>query len=181
MKICPCVYFHHQVTRVSLAFRACLCAKNEAPERGRSGNMKSKRATVGPIIYHVKIWFTNKESIHGTFTYYMYSILRQTVTHWDSQWHSQGWHLAWLFRRLKTVWLTPVVASHSAWYWQTYQASVPCWWTISSCGMFLAAAVRLPNREDPRNKFDMGAPNWHLKHAETVLWKQAWAVLIQER
>lgn len=37
--------FSSPVTRVSLAFRACLCTKNEAPERGRSGNMKSKRGT----------------------------------------------------------------------------------------------------------------------------------------
>ena len=39
--------FSSPVTRVSLGFRACLCTKNEAPERGRSGNVKSKRATVG--------------------------------------------------------------------------------------------------------------------------------------
>ena len=39
---------------------------------------------------------------------------------------------------------------------------------MSSCGMFLASAVRLPNREDPGNEFDMG-PNWHLKHAEALM------------
>ena len=40
---------HSCVTRVSLAFRACLGTKNEAPERGRPGDMESirKRATVG--------------------------------------------------------------------------------------------------------------------------------------
>ena len=39
--------------------------------------------------------------------------------------------------------------------------------------MFLAAAVLLPNREDPGNEFDMGGgeggANWHLKHAETLM------------
>ena len=35
------------VTRVSLAFRTCLCTKNEAPERGRPGDMKGKRPSAG--------------------------------------------------------------------------------------------------------------------------------------